>query len=385
MTTMNEWLGPLMQTAVLGNTVLTWLTAAGILLLILSAFWVFRAIVAKRIQSLGTRYRTVVGDLMVRLATHVALGPVLAIAIYAASRRLVLDPDARTFLKWVLVVGLAFQAAAWGRQTILHLVDLFLKRSLSRNGRQDAALVTTMEAVKFGALLALYAVVVLLAASNMGINITAMVAGLGVGGIAVALAMQNILGDLFGALSIVLDKPFVVGDFVVVGDKMGTVERIGLKTTRLRALAGEQLVFSNTDLLASRIQNYKRMAERRVEFQIGTVYDLAPEQVEAIAAMLREIVVSQKQVRFDRAHFKRFGASSLDFEVVYFVLSADFNTYMDIQQSINLEILRRFAASGIGFAYPTQTVYLARPGARSAPSDGEAYDARAEPSGARRA
>jgi small-conductance mechanosensitive channel len=179
-----------------------------------------------------------------------------------------------------------------------------------------------------------------------------------VGGIAVALAVQNVLGDLFASFSIVLDKPFVIGDFIIVGDHLGTVEHVGLKTTRIRSLSGEQLVFSNTDLLGSRIRNFKRMYERRVVFSLGVVYQTPARLLEKIPPMLRQIVESREQVRFDRAHFRDFGPHSLNFEIVYWVLSPDYALYMDIQQEINLEIYRRFEQEGIDFAYPTQTLYL---------------------------
>ena len=193
---------------------------------------------------------------------------------------------------------------------------------------------------------------------NLGFNITALVASLGIGGIAVALAVQNILGDIFASLSIALDKPFVIGDFIIVEDVLGTVEYIGLKTTRLRSLSGEQIVFSNVDLLKSRIRNYKRMFERRVVFTIGVVYQTAHATLERIPALVRSIVEQQPKTRFDRAHFKEYGDSALVFEVVYFVLDSDYNIYMDIQQAINLAIFRRFQVKGIEFAYPTRTLHV---------------------------
>jgi small-conductance mechanosensitive channel len=187
------------------------------------------------------------------------------------------------------------------------------------------------------------------------------VAGLGVGGIAVALAAQNILGDLFASLSIVLDRPFVLGDFLIVDDLMGSVEEIGLKTTRVRSLSGEQLVFSNTDLLNSRIRNYGRMFERRVVFQLGVTYQTPREQLQAIPGMVRDAVEAHgDRVRFDRAHFAKYGDFALSFEIVYYVLGPDYNEYMDIQQAINLDIHQRFEDAGIAFAYPTQTLFLER-------------------------
>jgi small-conductance mechanosensitive channel len=208
--------------------------------------------------------------------------------------------------------------------------------------------------------LALWSVILLLALDNLGVDVTALVAGLGVGGIAVALAVQNVLGDLFASLSIVLDKPFVIGDFVNVGELVGTVEHIGLKTTRVRSLSGEQIVFSNADLLGSRIRNFGRMYERRVVFTIGVTYQTPRSKLIAIPRIIREAVEARQKTRFDRSHFKEYAASSIDFETVYFVLDPNFNAYMDIQQEINLQIHERFEAEGIEFAYPTQTVFLAQ-------------------------
>jgi small-conductance mechanosensitive channel len=189
-----------------------------------------------------------------------------------------------------------------------------------------------------------------------------MVASLGIGGIAVALALQNVLGDLLASLSIVLDKPFVIGDMVVVGDLSGTVEHVGLKTTRVRSLSGEQLVFSNSDLLSSRIRNFKRMDERRVLFQIGVVYGTPRAKLEAIPGMVKEAVEAQSNARFDRCHFKTFGASSLDFETVYYMRVPDYQAYMDTQHAINMAIYQRFEDEGLEFAFPTQTIFLEKGG-----------------------
>ncbi|HSB55513.1 MAG TPA: mechanosensitive ion channel family protein, partial [Gemmatimonadales bacterium] len=204
----------------------------------------------------------------------------------------------------------------------------------------------------------LWVVLVLLVLDNLGVNISTLMAGLGIGGVAIALATQNILGDLFASLSIVLDKPFVVGDFIVVGDLMGTVERVGLKTTRLRSLSGEQLIFANADLLGSRVRNFKRMSERRVLFDLGVTYETQAATLSRIPAMLREIVDAERGVRFDRAHLRSFDASAVTFEVVYYILDPDYNRFMDTQQRINLAIFRRFEAENVEFAYPTQTLYV---------------------------
>ncbi len=219
-----------------------------------------------------------------------------------------------------------------------------------------------MDVLGFVLRLGVWTIVLLLLLGNLGVQITPLLAGLGVGGIAVALAAQNVLGDLFASLSIVLDKPFAVGDFLIIGDFLGTVEQVGIKTTRLRSLSGEQLVFSNNDLLNSRIRNYGRMYERRVLFSIGVTYQTPSEKLRRIPRIVREAVEAQDRVRFDRSHFKEYGDFALVFETVYYVLAADYNIYMDIQQAINLRIYEQFEAEGIEFAYPTQTVYV--PGLR---------------------
>jgi small-conductance mechanosensitive channel len=169
-----------------------------------------------------------------------------------------------------------------------------------------------------------------------------------------------VLGDLFASLSIVLDRPFVIGDFIIVDDMVGTVEYVGLKTTRVKALSGEQLVFSNSDLLSSRIRNFKRMYERRIVFSLGVTYQTPRAELERIPGMIRTAVEQQAHTRFDRSHFKEYGDFSLNFETVYFVLVPEYNVYMDSQQAINFEIHRAFEEAGIEFAYPTQTLFVAR-------------------------
>jgi len=215
----------------------------------------------------------------------------------------------------------------------------------------------------------------LVALNRLGYDVTALITGLGVGGIAIALAVQNVLGDLFAALAIVLDKPFVVGDTIGVDTFTGTVEQIGLKTTRLRSLNGELLIFSNADLLKGRIRNFKRMQERRIVFTIGVSYDTPADTVARIPTIIREAVTAQQQVRFDRSHFVAYGESALNFETVYFVLTADYLTHVDVLQAINLQILRQFATEKIEFAYPTRTIVVRGGGGVAPVSAGAALTA----------
>jgi small-conductance mechanosensitive channel len=193
---------------------------------------------------------------------------------------------------------------------------------------------------------------------NLGYNVTAIVTGLGIGGVAIALAAQNILGDLFNYFVIFFDRPFEIGDFVVVDDKLGTVEYIGLKTTRLKSLSGEQLIISNSDLTNSRLHNFKRMTRRRILFSLGVLYETPIEKLKIIPDIIKSILAEQDSITADRVHFARYGSFSLDFEIVYFVESPDYNAYMDVQQRVNLRIFEEFTKHGIEFAYPTQTLFV---------------------------
>jgi small-conductance mechanosensitive channel len=204
----------------------------------------------------------------------------------------------------------------------------------------------------------LWSLVLLIILDNLGFNITTLIASMGIGGIAIALAAQSILGELFASLSIAMDKPFVIGDFIIVDTYLGTIEKIGMRTTHIRSLGGELIIFSNTDLLRSRVRNYKRMTERRILFALGVVYGTPAAKVEAIPEMVRGIIENDDMTRFDRGHFKEYGASSLNFEFVYYVLSPEYNDFMDTQQRINLAIYAKFEAEGIDFAFPTQTVHV---------------------------
>ena len=205
---------------------------------------------------------------------------------------------------------------------------------------------------------AIWIIAIMFLLDNLGVKISAVVAGLGIGGIAVALAAQAVLGDLFSYFVIFFDKPFESGDFIMVGDKIGVVEHIGIKTTRIRALSGEQLVFSNTDLTNSRVHNYKRMQKRRVVFSLGVTYQITPEKLKKITTIVKEIITMIDNTTYDRGHFATYGDSSLNFEFVYYVNGDDYNLYMDIQQSINMGIFEAFGKEGIEFAYPTQTLFI---------------------------
>ncbi|WP_052118351.1 mechanosensitive ion channel family protein [Erwinia oleae] len=247
-------------------------------------------------------------------------------------------------------ITLLLQIALW--------VDCSIRLWLSNMRRDPTHLRNPVTTVILGIMVrvVVWAMLLLAILSNMGINITALVASLGVGGIAIALAIQTVLSDVFASLAIGFDKPFEHGDFIVFGDIAGSIEHIGLKTTRLRSLSGEQIVCSNTILLQQTIHNYKRMQERRIVFKFGISYETPAKKVRQVSQALREIIEGIEKTRFDRGHFFAFEQNQLTFEVVYYVTVADYNQYMDVQQEINLQLMERLSALGVRYAFPTRRV-----------------------------
>jgi small-conductance mechanosensitive channel len=328
-----------------------WCVACGILITVMSVPLALRHIVG-RVAARGTT--APVPGIAANLLATVRLWMLLPFAIFVAASALDLPQRIDRLVNVIAVGALLFQAAI----CINVLVGRWIAHQIDRRGSVDGDAVTVLNLLGFSIRVIVWTLVLLSILKHLHFDVDALITGLGIGGVAVALAVQNVLGDLFASLSIVLDKPFVVGDFIVVGDCLGTVEHIGLKTTRVRSLSGELIVFANAELLKSRIHNYRHLYRRRVVFTFGVTYQTSAEKLENIPVIVREAVESQRQTHFDRAHFKEYGPFSLVFETVYFVVSAEFNIYMDIQQAINLFILRRFVKEGIEFAYPTTTVQV---------------------------
>jgi len=338
----------------LGNPISAWLLALGITALAYLLLRLLRRILIRYVTRLSQVTRNGLDDVIAAVLERTHGLFLFAVGALAGARALALDDRLRGILATSVVVLLAIQGGIWAVAGLVKGLDLYRERRHEGNGSAAA----TMAALGFVGRLLIWAVVVLLVLENLGVDVTTLVAGLGVGGVAIALAVQNILGDLFASLSIMVDRPFVPGDFLAVDDYQGSVEHIGLKTTRIRSISGEQLVISNADLLASRIRNYGRMSERRILFKIGVTYDTPPEKLAVIPGMIREAIESRENTRFDRSHFRSFGDSSLDIETVYYVTIPDYATYMDIQQEINLDLLRRLGDQEIQFAFPTRTIHV---------------------------
>jgi small-conductance mechanosensitive channel len=338
----------------LNNPLADWLIALGLAVIIFIVLGVLKSILRSKLSKLAKKTKTDIDDVLVDVLNRTKIFFFLVVSVYIAGLYLILPKFIADILYSAFILTLLVQGGIWG----IGIINFFTNRYKTEKLAEDAASATTFTALGFLGKIVLWSAILLLALDNLGFNITTLVAGLGISGIAIALAVQNILGDLFASLSIVLDKPFVLGDFIIVDNHLGSVEHIGLKTTRIRSLSGEQLIFSNTDLLQSRIRNFKRMAERRVVFALGVTYQTPSEKLKKIPGMIKEMIEAQESTRFDRAHFKEFGDFSLNFEVVYWIASPDYNKYMDTQQTINLLIYERFAEESIEFAYPTQSLFL---------------------------
>jgi len=341
------------------NRVQDYLLAAGTMAAIILILTLVKKLLLGRLAKFAAKTSSDLDDFLVDLLGSIGFPVFAVVAVFLATTPLVLSAAASNFIRGVLVIVVALQAILMAQAAVNYGVTKAYKRRMRPDDPSTEAMIkSTVGFLRW----VLWLLGVIFVLDNLGVNISALVAGIGIGGIAVAMASQAILGDLFGALSIFLDKPFEIGDFIIVDDYMGTVEHIGVKTTRIRSLSGEQLVLSNSDLTKSRIKNYKRMNSRRIVFKIGVVYQTSIDKVQKIPVLVKDIFKATEGVRLDRVHFQSFGDFALIYEIVYYVLSADYNVYMDKQQEINFALMKTFAQEGIEFAYPTQTLYVQQQG-----------------------
>ncbi len=298
--------------------------------------------IAGRVGALAKKTGGLPGEIVAEVLLYTNRFIIFLIAVLIGLSVIELPPNWQGWLSqgWVVVIGI--QIALWLNRAI----NVWMRQHLARVGsdmRNRATTTTLVLLMRF----AVWLTTGLAVLANLGVNITALVASLGIGGIAVALGLQTILSDLFASLAIALDKPFEAGDFISFGTNQGTVTRVGVKTTRIRSLSGEMVIISNTELLKQIVRNYRPMQQRRVEFAFRIASQTPVEQVAALPQVLRDIVGTISQARFERAHFKSFAGSALEYEVVYYVLEPQYAAYMDIQQHINLELMRACAARQI--------------------------------------
>lgn len=348
----------------LGTTLRDWLTAGAVLLGVFAALLLVRRTIVRRLERVAPATPTEVDDVALAALRHTSALFLFAVALAAARKALFdLPQDVKEAVALVAKLAFYLQAARWGWGA----VAFWLARATRRRAQTDQASLASLNLLGVAARVAIAVLVVLLGLDAFGVNITALVTGLGIAGVAVALAVQNVLGDLLASLSIALDKPFVVGDAISFDQINGTVEDIGLKTTRLRALSGEQVVVANAELLKARIRNYKRQSERRVQFTLTFPLATPAAAMAGVPTIVRDVVTAQEQVRFDRSHFAAITDQALAVETVYYVTTADYGLYMDVQQRINLALLERLAAADVPLAMPTRAVVVrGEPGADAA-------------------
>lgn len=342
------------------NTVYDYIVAVGIFIVGIIILKIFKRIILSRLKKWSEKTVTTIDDFLVK-EIEKAVVPVLYILIlYISIKSLTFPTQIITIIDKVFIVLATFFFIRVITSTIKYSLNSYIKRKTPEEEDAERRL-KQINGITLIISIVIWSVGLVFLLDNLGFEVSTVIAGLGIGGIAIALAAQAILGDLFSYFVIFFDRPFEIGDFVILPNEfMGTIEYIGIKTTRIRSLSGEQIVVANTDLTNSRIRNYKRMERRRVVFKLGVIYQTTSKQLAEIATIVKTIIENQSDTTFDRGHFQSYGDFSLNFEFVYYVLSGDYNKYMDTQQAINLKIYEEFEKRGIEFAYPTQTLFVSK-------------------------
>lgn len=341
--------------SLLGNTVFDYLIAFLFFLALYIAFKLFKSVVLARLNILAKKTETDFDDEIIKILENISPFFYFVLAVYFPLMMLNIGDVFERWVFVVLVIVLIYQ--------VVHVVQNVLSFALESwaskvDGKRERAVKTTFQGIRIVVGIVVWVVGALLILSNLGVNVTSLVASLGIGGIAIALAAQNVLSDMFSSFSIYLDKPFVVGDFIVIGADSGTVKKIGIKTTRIESLQGEEIVVSNKELTTVRVQNFKKLKKRRILMNIGIVYDTDLKKMKRVNFLIEEAVKAVKMAEFARSHFSKFGDFSLIFEVVYYVLSPEYSDYMDVNQTIGFAIKESFEKKKIQMAFPTQTIHI---------------------------
>ncbi len=347
----------MIMTEVYGNTMLKYAIAVSVFIGGTFLIFIIKKVVLGRLKRMVKGRDFIIDEVLVTTVRKY-VPPVLHVILlyYSIAGILVLSPRVGDLIRGAFIVLVSLSSIRFAVAFIRISIRTYLKNRDTEKGEEeiDRSLGGLTAFINIVA----WSVGILFMMANLGFNISAVIAGLGIGGVALALASQHILKDLFNYFVIFFDRPFQTGDFIILDEKMGTIEKIGIKTTRITSLSGEQIIISNTDLTNSRIHNYRKMEKRRVLFSFGVTYQTTLDRLREIPEIIRGIIDPMEEATFDRAHFKDYGDSSLNFEVVYYVNGADYGNYMNVQQAINFAIFEEFGARGIEFAYPTSTVYL---------------------------
>ena len=345
-------LGDLWDMVILGNTVGEITVAVGTFFLVLICIWIFRTIVLKRLAAFVVKTDTDVDDQLVKMLENISKLFYWFVAFYITFLMLRTNGKFQAVIDGIFLVLVVYEA--------IKITQSLINYAFMKSGRRDE---TVLNGVRLIAKIALWSIGLLLILSNIGFDISTLAASLGIGGIAIALAAQSVLGDLFASFTIYFDKTFKIGDYVVIGsmaegENKGIVQHIGLKSTRIKTLQGEELIVSNKILTESRIQNFKKMKQRRVNIDFGVEYGTSTEKMKKIPDMVEKIVKKEELAEYGRTHFYEFGAFSLNFKLMFYVTTGDYDEYLNVRQNINLGIKEAFAKEGISMAFPTQTLFV---------------------------
>jgi len=332
------------------NTVLEYLIALGSFVLGIIVLKIFKYILLAKVKEIVNHTITEFDDLIIKTVDSVHWPFYLLLSLFFSIRLLNIPNILGQIVYYLLLVAGVYYIVT-GLQNI---VDYSFRKLAKKRGGDPSMI----ELFRKASRVLLWGLAIIIFLQNLGYDITALVAGLGIGGLAIAFALQNILADIFASFSIYFDKPFEIGDFIIIGTDMGTVERVGIKSTRIKTLQGEELVVSNKELTSTRVHNYKKMDKRRVVFNLGVTYETDTEKLKKIPQIIKDVIDKIELADLDRVHFNKFGDFSLNYEIVYYLNSSEYNDYMDVQQAINFNIKKQFEKEKIEFAYPTQTVFL---------------------------
>ncbi|MGF1539555.1 MAG: mechanosensitive ion channel family protein [Pleurocapsa sp.] len=338
----------------LNNQISDYLIALIIFSAVVIVVRLLRRLVFQRLKNWAAKTPTTLDDHLVRITEKYSIPIIYLGGFYLSVTNLVLHPILDTTIEAILIILTTILGVKLINSLIKYLLRLYCVTNYRNNLNFESSINALLPAIRT----VIWAIGILFLLDNLGFNVSAIVASLGIGGVAVALASQGVLQDLFSYFAILFDRPFELGDFIIVAEYMGTVEYVGIKTTRIKSLDGEEIIIANRDLTDSRIRNYKRMKQRRIVFHLGIVYQTDKEQLAAIPTIIENIIQQTDNATFDRAHFCAYKEFSLDYEVVYFVEGNNYTRYMDVQQEINLKIKQEFDKQSIGFAYPVQVNYL---------------------------
>ena len=320
-------------------------------------FWFIRLVVLVRLESLAKKTTRQLDDTIVEAIQSIRPWVYIFIALYASLQLYTLPDTLDLIVNGILFTAFVWQGIQVAKCFIRYVISNYIEKDEDGDGITDPGAATAADMLTLISSIILWVFGALFVLSNLGIEVTSLIAGLGIGGIAIAFALQGILSDLFASFSIYFDKPFRIGDFIVLGADSGNVEKIGIKSTRIRTLQGEELVVSNAELTTARVQNFKKMSERRISSQFGITYETPQDKVQQVNGMVTRIFEDVAGARLDRVHFVTFADSALIFELVYYVESAEYADFLEAQQQFNFTLMERFAEVGIEFAYPTQTIY----------------------------